>query len=78
MRMFNLIVAVMLVLAFGTVNRAAAEEYYVVKSRSGVVRVVDHKPAGRATIVKGPFQTRDEAEKALKPSTETKSPDRKP
>lgn len=57
---------------FGWGNQAFASEYYVVKSRSGIVRIVDHKPKGGAMIVKGPFTTRDEAENALKSAKESK------
>jgi hypothetical protein len=74
MKALILIMAGVLLMAFGSVNPVAAEEYYLVKSRSGVVRIVDHKPTGGATIVKGPFKTREEAEKALTPTVETKSP----
>ena len=54
---------------------ALAAEYFVVKSRSGIVRVVDHQPKGGATIVKGPFKTWEEAEKAIRSATDTKVPD---
>lgn len=77
MKPFILIASIVLVMGFGSVNPAAAEPYYVVKSRSGVVRIVDHKPKGSATIVKGPFNTRQEAEQAIKPSPDTKTPDLK-
>jgi len=65
-------------MAFGSAIPAAADEYYVVKTKSGAMRVVDHKPMGRATIVKGPFKTMEEAHKAFQPPTETKAPDPKP
>jgi len=78
MKLFTLIVATLFLMGFGSEDHARAEEYYVIKSRSGVVRVVDHKPTGNATVVKGPFKTREEAEKALTPSVETKSPNLKP
>ena len=55
-----------------------AAEYFVIKSRSGILQVVDHQPKGGATIVKGPFKTREEAEKAIKSAPETKAPDAKP
>ena len=42
-----------------------AAEYYVVKSGSGILRVVDHQPKGGATVVKGPFKTIEEAQKAI-------------
>jgi hypothetical protein len=75
---FRLVLALALLPPLAPVNAALAEEYYVIKSRSGVVRIVDHKPGGGATTVQGPFRTREEAEKALKPSPETKAPDLKP
>lgn len=52
-----------------------AAEYFVVKSRSGILRVVNHQPQGGATIVKGPFKTWEEAKKALRSATDTKAPD---
>jgi hypothetical protein len=54
---------------------ALAAEYFVVKSRSGILRIVDHKPTGGATIVKGPFKTAEDAEKAMRSATDTKAPD---
>lgn len=75
MKPFIIIASVVLLMSFGSVNSADAEEYYAVKSRSGVVRIVDHKPRGGATIVKGPFKTREEAEQAIKPLPDTKPPD---
>jgi hypothetical protein len=74
MRLITLITATVSLIAFGFANPAVAEEYYVVKSRSGVIRIVDHKPEGNATIVKGPFNTREEAEKVLASSVEPKAP----
>jgi hypothetical protein len=55
-----------------------AAEYFVVKSRSGILRVVDHQPKGGATVVKGPFKTREEADKAIRSAPDTKAPDAKP
>lgn len=54
---------------------ALAAEYFVVKSRSGILRVVNHQPQGGATIVNGPFKTREEAQKAIRSATDTKAPD---
>lgn len=50
-----------------------AAEYYVVMSRSGLLRIVDHKPQGGGTIVKGPFKSAEEAEKAMKSATDSKA-----
>ena len=64
--------AIIVSLALCAVGLAAgpslAAEYYVVKSRSGILMVRDHKPRGAATIVKGPFKSEQEAEKALQAS----------
>lgn len=54
-----------------------AAEYYVVKSQSGILNVVDHKPEGGATIVSGPMKTKEEAEKAMKSAMDAKAPDSK-
>ncbi|MCL5125732.1 MAG: hypothetical protein M1511_14780 [Deltaproteobacteria bacterium] len=53
---------------------ALATDYFVIKSRSGILKVVNHQPKGGATIVKGPFKTFEEAKNAMK---ETKAPDTK-
>jgi hypothetical protein len=53
---------------------ALATDYFVIKSRSGILKVVNHEPKGGATIVKGPFKTIEEANNAIK---ETKAPDTK-
>ena len=45
--------------------QAISTEYYVIESRSGIVAIMDHKPKGDATILKGPFETGEAAEKAL-------------
>jgi hypothetical protein len=55
-----------MVMTLACAGSAVASEYYVVKSRSGVVRIVDHQPKGRASIVKGPFVSKEEAETAMK------------
>jgi hypothetical protein len=73
MKQLVAIAIIMWMAALGAGSQAFAEEYYVIKSRSGIVRIVDHKPQGRATIVKGPFKTREEAETAWKSSVKPKS-----
>jgi len=65
MKTIGALVAAVMLMVFGMTTFCAAE-FYVVKSRSGIIRVVDHKPKGNATVVKGPFKTRDDANKALK------------
>jgi hypothetical protein len=54
-----------------------AAEYYVIKSRSGILMIRDHKPQRSATIVKGPFKTRQEAADALR-KADVGGSDRKP
>jgi hypothetical protein len=66
MKTIGAFVAAVMIIVFATADLGAAAEFYVVKSRSGILMVVDHRPKGNATVVKGPFKTRDEARKALK------------
>jgi len=40
-------------------------EYYVIENRSGVILITDHKPEKGATLLKGPFESRESAEEAL-------------
>jgi hypothetical protein len=63
---------VMVALAFGLSSMAIAEEFYIVKDASGKTAVVDKKPADEKTVVKGPFKTKDEADKAMKAASTTK------
>ncbi len=66
MRMKAIIVSLVLCAVGFVTGQCQAAEYYVVKSRSGILRIRDHKPQGFATIVKGPFKTRQEADNALR------------
>lgn len=66
MRTLRLIVFVAALVAFGMTTLSMGAEFYVIKSRSGLLKVVDHKPKGGATVVKGPFGSREEADKAIK------------
>lgn len=45
--------------------QALAGQYYVVESQSGMVLITDHEPQGNATVLKGPFETREAAQQAL-------------
>jgi hypothetical protein len=65
MKTLRLILVVFVVTAFSFTNAAFAEEYFLVKSRSGILRIVDHNPKGGATVVKGPFKSKEEAQQAL-------------
>jgi hypothetical protein len=60
--------------AFATAGVAsAANEFYVAKDAQGKVSIVDKKPTDTASVVKGPFATKAEAEKAMK-DAETAKP----
>jgi hypothetical protein len=65
MKAFQLILAVFVMTALFAINGAFAEEYFLVKSKSGILRIVDHNPKGGATVVKGPFKSKEEAQQAL-------------
>jgi hypothetical protein len=62
----RLVVVVVALVAFGMATVSLAAEFYVVKGTDGKPAVVDKKPADAKTILKGPFKTKGEAEKALK------------
>jgi len=62
----RMVVALVAVLAFGMATLAVAAEFYVVKGADGKPAVVDKKPADAKAVVKGPFKTKAEADKALK------------
>jgi hypothetical protein len=68
------IVVVCALLAFGVATVAVAADFYVVKDAAGKVSVVDKKPADEKSVVKGPFKTKDDAEKALKAAGAKKKP----
>ena len=67
-------IIVVALVAFALATVAVAQEFYVVKDKAGKTSVVDKKPADAASIVKGPFKTKDEAEKALKAAAPSKPP----
>jgi hypothetical protein len=68
------IVVVCALLAFGVATVAVAADFYVVKDAAGKVSVVDKKPADEKSVVKGPFKSKDDAEKALKAADAKKKP----
>jgi len=69
---FMVVMVALLAFVSATVAMAATE-FYVVKDAQGKMSIVDKKPADAASIVKGPFETKAEAEKALK-AAETAKP----
>ncbi len=70
----RMMVVVCALLAFGLATVAVAADFYVVKDAAGKVSVVDKKPADAKSVVKGPFKTKSDAEKALKAASSTKKP----
>lgn len=61
----RLLIIVVALVAFALCTAAVAAEFYVVKDAAGKVLVVDQKPADAKSIVKGPFPSKEEAEKSL-------------
>lgn len=66
------VAAALLAFAFSTV--AVAAEFYVVKDAAGKVSVTDQKPADAKSIVKGPFPSKEDAEKEVKAQGAAKKP----
>jgi hypothetical protein len=66
------VAASLLAFAFSTV--AVAAEFYVVKDAAGKVSVTDQKPADAKSVVKGPFPTKEDAEKEVKAQGAAKKP----
>jgi hypothetical protein len=73
-KMLRALVIVAALVAFAMATLAMAEDFFVVKDAKGQVSVVDKKPADEKSIVKGPFKTKDEADKAMKAAQSTKKP----
>lgn len=67
------LVVTVALLAFASATVAlAATEFYVARDAQGKMAVVDKKPADAASIIKGPFTTKDDADKALKAAEKDK------
>jgi hypothetical protein len=74
----RLLVVMVALLTFASATVAmAATEFYVAKDAQGKLSVVDKKPAEATSIVKGPFTSKADAEKALK-EAETAKPSAPP
>jgi len=65
-KLCRLIIVAGALIAFGMASMAVAADFYVVKDAKGKMSVVDTKPADAKSIVKGPFTTKADAEKAMK------------
>ena len=60
-------VVMVVLMAFASASIAiAATEFYVAKDAQGKVSILDKKPTDATSIVKGPFASKEEAEKAMK------------
>jgi hypothetical protein len=65
-KLFRLIIVPLTLIAFLMAGTAMAAEFYIVKDAAGKTMIVDAKPADAKTIVKGPFPTKEAAEKEMK------------
>jgi hypothetical protein len=74
LKMFRLLLAVLVLVAFGMVASGIAEDFFVAKDKAGKMAVVDKKPDDPASVVKGPFPTKAEAETALKAAAKAAKP----
>jgi hypothetical protein len=70
MKTLRFLLVSLLIVSIGLVTSSFGGEFYVVKSRSGLLRIVDHLPKGGATVVNGPFSSKEEASKAMKAPTQ--------
>lgn len=73
-RMIRVLVATVALVTFALGSAAVAAEFFVVKDAAGKVVVVDQKPADAKSIVKGPFPSKADAEKAMKAQDSAKKP----
>ena len=63
---------VLMALVFGLSTMALAAEFYVVKDASGKMSITENKPTEAKALIKGPFKTKDDAEKAMNAMSSTK------
>lgn len=59
-------IAVVALVTFAFAGVAVAQDFFVVKDAQGKLTVVDKAPADAKSVVKGPFKSKDDAEKAMK------------
>jgi hypothetical protein len=74
-KLIRSVVVIVALISFAFATVAIAAEFYVVKDAAGKMSVVDKKPADAKSIVKGPFPTKEEAEKAMKAGKPAKLPE---
>lgn len=77
-KVLRISVTVIALMAFGFATIAIAAEFFVVKDAAGALAVVDKKPADAKSVVKGPFASKADAEKALKEAGAAATPAKKP
>lgn len=66
MKVFRFLVVLVALTAFALSGVVmAAGTYYVVKDKTGSMMVSDQKPADMSSVVKGPFKSKEEAQKAM-------------
>lgn len=65
-KLIRSLVVLVALICFGVASVAIAADFYVVKDASGKMSVVDKKPDDVKSVVKGPFPSKDEAEKVMK------------
>jgi hypothetical protein len=73
-KLVRIVVVVVALVAFASATVAVAADYYIVKDAAGKMSVVDKKPADEKSVVKGPFKTKDDADKAMKGEGSAKKP----
>lgn len=73
-RMIRLVVVMVALMAFTAGTVAVAADFFIVKDAAGKMSVVDKKPEDAKSVVKGPFKTKDDAEKAMKGEGSAKKP----
>ena len=73
-KIVRIVVVVVALVAFVATTVAVAADFYVVKDAAGKMSVVDKKPADEKSVFKGPFKTKEDAEKAMKGAGAAKKP----
>jgi hypothetical protein len=73
-KFFRFIIVPAALVAFVMAGTGMCAEFYVVKDASGKTVVVDAKPADAKSIVKGPFPSKEAAEKEMKAAATTSKP----
>jgi hypothetical protein len=73
-KLVRIMVMMVVLAAFAGTTVALAADYYIVKSPAGKLSIVNKMPPQAKSVVKGPFKTKKEAEKALKAKGSAKKP----